>query len=80
MESLRRLTLNGNGFVFDPMSGESFRVDEIGLYILKGLQQNRSEIEIAAGISDQYFVNSNDALYDIKEFVGSLRMNGLLYE
>lgn len=77
MQKLSQLALNDEGFVFDPMTGDSYLVNETGLFILKGLRENHDEDEIARMLTEEYEVGLEDAERDVADFQGRLRTSGL---
>ena len=71
--SLRKLAVSESGFVFDPVSGHSFTVNETGLAILKVLQQDRRLDSLRRTLSREYEVDAATLDRDLLEFLGSLR-------
>lgn len=78
MTKLSHLAINGEGFVFNPSTGDSFQVSQTGLVVLNGLRDGRGEEEIARQLADNYEVPWEDARRDITEFRVSLKTLGLL--
>ena len=78
MNRLSRLTLNSEGFVFDPASGESFTANATGLFILNSLREHKSPETIAQELSDKYEVTQDEAERDITDFQVHLRTYKLL--
>ena len=72
-EILRRLALSGSGFVFDPVSGNSFTVNETGLALLRLLQHETGLPALLAALAEGYDVAPAVAERDLIEFSGSLR-------
>jgi hypothetical protein len=72
-DSLKRLALNDSGFVFDPMTGQSFTVNPCGLELLK-LMQKQADIRVIEQQILQDFAVSADVLErDFLEFSEQLR-------
>ena len=72
-DSLKRLALNDSGFVFDPMSGQSFTVNPCGLELLK-LMQKQTDVELINHQIMREFDISAEALErDFLEFSEQLR-------
>jgi hypothetical protein len=71
--SLQRLAISESGFVFDPVSGHSFTVNETGLTILRALQANRHLDSLRAKLASEYEVDGATLDRDLLEFLGSLR-------
>ena len=72
-QSMRRLAVSESGFVFDPMSGHHFTVNETGLEILRQLQQGRGLPELLASLAGEYSVGTRELERDVLEFAGMLR-------
>ena len=72
-KALERLAISESGFVFDPVSGHSFTVNETGLDILRSLQKNRSLDRLQQRLSAEYEVDATTLDRDLLEFLGSLR-------
>ena len=75
-ETLRRLALSPTGFVFDPVTGNSFSVNETGQAILQILRDAPGLAETVEALTAEYEVEPLVAERDVMEFVGHLR--GLL--
>ena len=54
MKIKNSLTINDNGFVFDPVSGQSYTLNPIGLEMLRFLLQGQSKEEIKQFYLDNY--------------------------
>lgn len=78
MSRLSKLTVNGEGFVFDPDFGDVFTVNPTGLSILDGMQNNQSPREIAEKLKQEYQVTLEQAEKDIFDFNSQLRVHRLL--
>ena len=72
-KSLERLAVSESGFVFDPVSGHSFTVNETGLSILRALQQDRHLDTLRAGLLAEFDIDETTLERDLLEFLGSLR-------
>ena len=72
-KSLERLAVSESGFVFDPVSGHSFTVNETGLSILRTLQQDRHLDTLRADLREEFDVDETTLERDLLEFLGSLR-------
>jgi PqqD family protein of HPr-rel-A system len=78
MNHLSQLSLNNEGFVFDPTSGESYTTNTTGLLILNGLRQNKSPETIAQALQEEFDVNPDKAERDVADFQIQLRTHQLL--
>lgn len=72
-KTLERLAVSESGFVFDPLSGHSFTVNETGLAILRMLQRGSRVDELRRRLASEYDVESAALDRDLLEFLGSLR-------
>lgn len=72
-QSLRRLAISESGFVFDPMSGHHFTVNETGLEILRYLQKDQDIAGLLASLAQEYCVGTRELERDVLEFAGMLR-------
>ncbi len=73
MNRLKNLAINDEGFIFDPITGESFTVNKTGLFILKALKDGFSENELAEKLSKNFDVSFEEAQRDVIDFLGKLR-------
>ena len=72
-QALRRLAISESGFVFDPMSGHHFTVNETGLEILRYLQKDQDLDELLAMLGEEYSAGTRELERDVLEFAGMLR-------
>lgn len=76
---LRDLAVSDGGFVFDPVTGQTFTVNDTGLFVLRALKDARSADEIAASLELGFEVDgSDDVSRDVDGFVARLREQGLV--
>jgi len=73
MNRLSQLAINEEGFVFDPVTGESFTVNQTGLLILKGLKEGKSQEDIVKEITENFEVSEEEAQRDVIDFIEKLR-------
>ncbi|MDQ7017354.1 MAG: PqqD family protein [Gammaproteobacteria bacterium] len=67
-ESVKRLALNDNGFVFDPVSGHSFSVNDSGLILLKLLQEGLNAKTLVQRVVDEYEADAHEVERDLMDF------------
>ncbi|MBS3917088.1 MAG: PqqD family protein [Sulfuritalea sp.] len=72
-EVLKRLALSDSGFVFDPVTGNSFTVNGSGLAILRRLQHETDLSRIVASLGEAFEVDTLSAERDVIEFANLLR-------
>lgn len=80
MQELSHLALNEEGFAFDPTTGDSFRINHTGLFILKKLREGIDENEIAEALTEEYEVSPDDAERDVTDFLRMLKTLNLSQE
>ena len=73
LKSVERLAISESGFVFDPVSGHSFTVNETGLAILRSLQSDRHLDSLRERLLAEYDVEKTTLDRDLLEYLGSLR-------
>ena len=72
-EVLSRLALSDSGFVFDPVTGNSFSLNGTGLAILRRLQRGESLERVVATLQEEFAVAPQAAERDVIEFAALLR-------
>ena len=73
LQNIQRLAISESGFVFDPVSGHNFTVNETGLMILRLLQKSTELQSLLEEIQHQYEISASQAERDILEFAAILR-------
>ena len=73
LANLQRLAISESGFVFDPVSGHNFTVNETGLSILRRLQKSTELAPLLEILATEYNVTPRDLERDVLEFAGVLR-------
>jgi hypothetical protein len=66
------------GIVLDIDHGQMFRLNPVGALILESLGKGCAEAEIAKEISQQYSINEETAIADVREFLKSLEEHKLV--
>jgi len=72
------LTINDNGFVFDPETGESFTLNPIGLEMLRMLDSGQSKEEIKNYYLDNYDMDKWSFEKAYLDFMALLEKNHLI--
>lgn len=73
LSNLQRLAISESGFVFDPVSGHNFTVNETGLYILRMVQKNTELAPLLEKLALEYEATPRVLERDVLEFAGLLR-------
>lgn len=69
----KRLALSESGFVFDPISGQSFSMNDTGLVILR-LAQHQDDIEqLTEQLLEQFDAGSVEIKRDVQDFIHRLQ-------
>lgn len=71
-QAIRRLALSESGFVFDPVSGLSFTVNESGLDILRQLQKNTDLKQTQHHLLQSYDANEPELQRDLEDFIAAV--------
>ena len=73
LTSLQRLAISESGFVFDPVTGHNFTVNETGLTILRLLQKDNQVSALLEKLAVDYEATQRVLERDVLEFAGLLR-------
>ena len=69
----KRLALSESGFVFDPVSGQSFTVNETGLVVLRLVQQQDDLEKIVEQLAEQFDASIVEIKRDVQDFTNRLQ-------
>jgi hypothetical protein len=72
MHIKKELAISDSGFIFNPITGESFSVNPIGLEIINLIRSGESSDRIKGRILAKYSVSEATLEKDINDFTGSL--------
>lgn len=78
MKLKKNIAVSASGFIFNPGTGDSFSVNEIGAEIIRLLQENKPISDISAAISSKYEVEKNQLEKDMDDFISLLFSFNLL--
>lgn len=78
MKRLHQVAINDDGFVFDPVTGDSFTLNRTGLLILKGFKENKSRTDIEKEFLEEFEIDPETVEKDINDFTAQLRTYQLL--
>jgi PqqD family protein of HPr-rel-A system len=71
---LNTLAISDVGFVFDPLTGHTFNVNETGLAVLRALKEGDAPEAIVARLRDAFDVDdAADVVRDVEDFLSRLR-------
>jgi len=63
--------------VFDPGNGESYVVNQTGLFVLNALKGGKKDDEILKGLCAEFEISAEDARTDLADFRDTLSKLGL---
>jgi len=69
---VHRLALSESGFVFDPVSGQSFTVNETGLDILRNIQVKTDIEKTREYLLNAYDANEQELERDLDDFLAAV--------
>jgi len=75
--TLARMALNEEGFMFDPQTGESFLLNETARDLLEGLKQGLDQQALVERLATDWGLDSAEAERDVMDFLQQLRTLGL---
>lgn len=68
MKIKKNIALSDSGFLFNPLTGDSFSVNPIGQSIIKAFQDDKSETEIIDDLLKEYRIDKNTVEKDFTDF------------
>ncbi len=68
MKIRKNVAVSDNGFLFNPLTGDSYSVNQIGQEIIRYLKNGKSEEEIKQTITDEYMIDLNTVEKDYLDF------------
>jgi hypothetical protein len=72
-EVFKRLALSDSGFVFDPVTGKSYTVNETGFWLIKQLQQDSSLDVLKTQIAREFDGEEKTIERHVMEFLEQIR-------
>jgi hypothetical protein len=75
---LHNLAISGTGFIFDPVTGNSFNTNETGLFIINHLKNGEQISQITNTLIEEYEVAPETAEQDILQMIETLRSHYLI--
>jgi hypothetical protein len=72
------IAISETGIVFNPATGESFIVNDVGLKIMRLAGNNKSKEEICNAILHEYDIDPETVEHDVAEFIYSLARNQII--
>ena len=78
MKLKKNIATSEAGLIFNPGTGDSFSVNNIGAEILTMLKEAKSQQDIISLLSSKYDVEKNQLEKDMDDFVSQLNDHNLL--
>jgi len=78
MKLRKNIALSESGLIFNPSTGDSFSLNEIGQKIMYMLREGKAESAIHEHLSQEYQVADNTLTSDLQDFIEQLRLLNLL--
>ncbi len=80
MRLKKNIAVSESGFVFDPTSGDSFSLNNIGLEIVGMLRQGKADSDIIPGLLDKYDIDKGSLDKYYYDFIAMLQYYRLIEE
>jgi hypothetical protein len=74
---LNQLILDENNIAFHPMMGDSYQLNDLGVFILKQLQASQTSEEIITMLGQKYNISLKELYIDVEDFIRKLKIHGL---
>jgi PqqD family protein of HPr-rel-A system len=78
MKPKKNIAISEAGFIFNPVTGDSFSVNSMAAEILEALRNGRSEEEILASFTQKYKVEKSQLQKDLQDFFSDLKSHNLV--
>ena len=78
MNLKKNVAVSESGLLFNPVTGESFSVNPIGVEILNFLREEKTDEQISEAILGKYNAEKQAFENDYQDFIGVLSHNNLI--
>ncbi|HHT61390.1 MAG: PqqD family protein [Paludibacteraceae bacterium] len=78
MRVRKNIAISENGFIFNPLTGDSFSVNETGVFIVQKLKDGESDETIIQNLKDKYDLDTSTAEKDFNDFLSMLQSYQLI--
>jgi len=78
MKLKKNVAVSEAGLLFNPVTGESFSVNPIGIEILDLIRKEKTKDEIGEAVIMKYATDNTTFEKDFNDFIGLLSSNSLL--
>jgi hypothetical protein len=76
--TLKNLAISDTGFIFDPFSGKTFTVNEVGMVIIQSLKNGEDVGLIQNRIMEEFDTTLDQLERDISDFLIQLKEQSLI--
>ena len=76
--TLKNLAISDTGFIFDPFSGKTFTVNEVGMVIIQSLKNGEDVGLIQNKIMEEFDTTLDQIERDISDFLIQLKEQSLI--
>lgn len=73
MNIRKNIAISENGFIFNPLTGDSFSVNQTGVFILQKMKKGESDREIMTALQEEYELDNYTAEKDLYDFMSMLK-------
>ena len=80
MKVNQSIAISENGFIFNPITGDTFTLNDSGFQILTMLKSGKSQDEIKDKLLSEYEVDELVLERYLQDFISDLKRNNLLRE
>ena len=78
MKVRKNIAISENGFIFNPLTGDSFSVNETGVFIIQKLKEEESIESILHNLVEEYELDAHTAEKDLNDFLTMLKSYQLI--
>ena len=73
MDIRKNIAVSENGFIFNPLTGDSFSVNQTGVFILRKMKEGDSNEDIMKALKEEYELDTYTAEKDLYDFLSLLK-------
>lgn len=73
MKIRKNIAISENGFIFNPLTGDSFSINETGVAILQQLKDGVKSEEIVTFMMNEYEIDKLTAEKDLNDYLSMLK-------
>lgn len=73
MDIRKNIAVSENGFIFNPLTGDSFSVNHTGVFILRKMKEGDSNEDIMKALQEEYELDTYTAEKDLYDFLSLLK-------